>query len=493
MADSRGNGTMPKSPAGCLEDTQAQNCAASGVRGLDTILGGGFPVGRVHLVEGRPGTGKSTLGLQFLLEGRRRGERCLYVSLADARVELHATEKSHGWSLKGIEIAALETIDPLSDGVDQTVFLPSELELAEATRKLMSTIEQIEPQRAVFDSVSEVRLMCADPLRWWRHVMLWKDFFVRRNCTALLLDDDPQPRRMNRLHNLADGIVQLVRQGSRFGSDQRRARIAKLRGCRYEEGCHDYAISRGGMIVFSRLAYGVMSRTSSLPAEVFSTGIEALDRQLGGGLDRGCSVLLIGPPGTGKSTVALQLALAAAERNEPTLYYLFDELPHSLIARAQSIGLDVATPVAHGLISLRRIEPGSISPGELLCQACAAAEEGGARLVVLDSVEGCARAMPGRAFLSLRLRELLSCLGHRGVNAVLVAAAPDFREPAAASLGKVSAMADTILKFWYYDVRGEVRHAVFVSKRRAGAHERTPRDLQIGPAGLRVGDPVAHC
>jgi circadian clock protein KaiC len=474
---------MPEVPVG-----RPSPRVATGIEGLDEILGGGLPENRLYLVEGEPGTGKTTLALQFLLEGTRRGERGLYVTLSETADELRAVALSHGWSLENVALYELAaTPGPLSADEQYTILHPSEVELGETTQAVFEEVERTDPTRVVFDSLSEMRLLAREPLRYRRQILALKQFFVGRHCTVLLLDDRTAESGDLQLHSLAHGVVRLDQLATEFSAERRRLRILKLRGVHFRGGYHDFRILTGGMRVFPRLLS--MGRPHAFSREKVKSGILELDALLGGGLVPGTSALLMGPAGSGKSIVASQYATAAAERGDRAVIYLFDEQAETALIRADGLGMAFRSHVDGGRIALEEVDAGELSPGEFSELVRHAVERGGARMVVFDSLNGYLAAMPEERFLILQLHELLGYLNRLGVLSLSVVAEHGLIGSTLAAPIDVSYLADTVLLFRYFEVEAEVRQAISVVKHRPGRHERTIRELQLGP-GIRVGPPL---
>jgi circadian clock protein KaiC len=471
---------LPEDPLGRPSPT-----VATGIEGLDEILRGGLPEHRLYLVEGEPGTGKTTLALQFLLEGARHGERGLYVTLSETAEELRAVALSHGWSLDHLAIYELApTPEPLSTDEQYTILHPSEVELGETTQAVFEEVEQIHPSRIVFDSLSEMRLLAREPLRYRRQILALKQFFVGRHCTVLLLDDRTGEDGDLQLQSITHGVVRLEHLATELSEERRRLRVVKLRGVHFRGGYHDFRILTGGMRVYPRLL--PMAQRHAFSREKVKSGIPELDALLGGGLLPGTSALLMGPAGSGKSIVASQYATAAAERGDRVAMYLFDERADTSLIRADGLGLALRSHVDAGRITLEEVDPAQLSPGEFSERVRHAVERGGARMVVLDSVNGYLAAMPEERFLILQLHELLAYLNRLGVLSIMVVAEHGLIGTSMAAPIDISYLADTVVLFRYFEITGEVRQAISVVKNRPGRHERTIRELQLGP-GIRVG------
>jgi circadian clock protein KaiC len=462
--------------------------ASTGIAGLDDILGGGLTQHRLYLVEGDPGTGKTTLGLQFLLAGAARGEPTVFVTLSETRDELTAVAESHGWKLGGITVTELAPSEAaLTVDAENTMFHPSELELGETTRAVLDDVERVKPRRVVFDSLSEMRLLAANPLRYRRQILALKQFFVGRSCTVMLLDDRTASVSDLQLQSLAHGVISLERRSPEYGALQRRLQILKMRGRPFRPGYHDYSIVRGGLAVYPRLL--AAEHHTEFAPEVISSGLAGLDQLLCGGLDRGTSTLLMGPAGSGKSSLATQYGITAAGRGERAAFFLFDEGLMTFKARAAALGLDVGEHLAQGRVTLSQIDPGVISPGEFVHLVRGEVDRG-ARVVVIDSLNGYLNSMPEARFLAIQLHELLVFLGQRGVTTLLVVAQHGLigtmESPVDASY-----LADTVMLLRFFEAEGRVRQAISVLKKRSGAHERTIRELELCPGSIRIGEPLS--
>jgi circadian clock protein KaiC len=468
-----------------LHEFEDEAPVPSGIAVLDEILVGGFSRSNVHLVEGAPGTGKTTLGLQFLLDGRERGERGLYVTLSETKRELARSARTHGWSLDGIEIFELVppelTLDPEQE---QTLVYASDLELGETVSMVRKEVERVKPDRVVFDSVSEIRLLSQGSLRYRRQVLALKNFLALQNCTSLFLDDLTQQAEEASLHSMVHGVVRLHQTALQFGGDRRRLQISKLRGREYKGGFHDFVIRKGGLQVFPRLIAAEHERHFS-PTEPVSSGIGELDALLGGGLSRGTSTLIMGPSGTGKSSLTLQIIDAALKRGEKVLIVSFDETRRVLMARAEGLSIDLGPPMASGQLTLQHIDPAELPPGQLIGMIRQHVEDG-VQVVALDSLTRYQNAMPEESYLILHMHELLSYLGQQGVMTLLVLAQHGLVGPMQSSVD-LTYISDTVLLLRFFEAGGKIRRAMSVMKKRTGPHEETIREFRISSDGLRVG------
>lgn len=472
-------------PAGDNTDSSRM---ATGIEGLDDILQGGFPVNRIYLVEGEPGAGKTTLALQFLMEGVRAGEAGLYVTLSETKEELEASAHSHGWTLDGINIHELAPAgDTLKPESQYTIFHPSEIELSETTNAVLKEVERIKPKRVVFDSLSEMRLLAHDPLRYRRQILALKQYFIGRHCTVILLDDKTSAAHDLQLQSIVHGVLSLEHLAPEYGTERRRLRVIKLRGSRYRGGYHDFNIETGGVVVFPRLI-AAEHRQDFVKGNATSD-VPELDSLLGGGLARGSSTLIIGPAGSGKSTLGAQFATAAATRGEKSAVFIFDEIVETYIGRAAGIGANIQSHLDDNLITLKQIDPAELTPGEFAAGVLRAVDQDGARIVIIDSLNGYLNAMPEEHFLTIQMHELLTFLNQRGVVTILVMAQHGFLGTMASPVD-VSYLADTVLMLRYFEAEGAVHRAVSVIKKRTGAHENTIREMKITSHGIHVGEPL---
>jgi circadian clock protein KaiC len=460
----------------------------TGIGGLDDILCGGLPAERLYILEGDPGAGKTTLAIQFLLEGVRLGERVLYVTLSESKAELLAIAASHGWALEGIDLLEVSAADGRDDD-ENTLFHPAEIELGERVQEMFAAVDRVKPTRVVVDSCSELRLLAQSPLRFRRQVLSLKRHLGNRGITAILIDNPTEDDGDILLQSLAHGVIHLEQLAPMYGAERRRLRVTKLRGVAFRGGYHDFTIRRGGLDVYPRLVAAEHAEPPS-PMETVSSGLVGLDALFGGGLERGTATLFMGPAGTGKSALATQYALAAAARGERTLVYTFEEGRDILRRRSAALGMDVEGPIARGEIILEQIDPAELAPGHFAHIIRRDVEERKARLVIIDSLNGYLHAMPDERFLTLHLHELLTYLRHRRVLSILVEAQHGLIGGMQSPVD-VSYLADTVLLLRYFETRGEVRKAMSILKKRSGAHENTIREFRLGADGLTVGEPLS--
>ncbi len=461
--------------------------SATGISGLDDILCGGLPSNRLYLLEGKPGTGKTTLALGYLLTGAQAGEKVLYITLSETRDELQEVADSHGWSLDGINVVELSAIGAqLEASAQNTLFHSSEVELTQTTKMLLDEVERVQPSRVVFDSISELRLLSQSPLRYRRQILALKQYFAGRQCTTLLLDDgsaedDPQ------LKSLAHGILVLEQLAPEYGAERRRLMVLKIRGSKYRGGYHDFSIQTGGLNVFPRLIAAEHRR--DFQHDSISSGIKNLDKLLGGGLTRGTSSLFIGPAGSGKSTIAMQFLLEAAKRGEKSAVYSFDETLGTILARADKLGLELRARIDEGLIQVHQVDPAEMSPGEFAFAIKAAVEREGIDIVQIDSLNGFLHAMGDERFLNLQLHELVTYLNQQGIVTIMMLA-PHGMHGKMRTPQDVTYLADTVIAIRYYEANGAVHKAISVIKKRTGKHERTIREVILDRGKIDIGRPL---
>ncbi|AGB45192.1 RecA-superfamily ATPase possibly involved in signal transduction [Mesorhizobium australicum WSM2073] len=461
----------------------------TGVPGLDYVLRGGYARYRSHLIEGRPGSGKTTLGLQFLIEGVAAGETCLYITLSESKRELLAVATRHGWTLDGIVI--LELVPPelsLDPSQLQTLVHSSDLELGETVRSALAEIETLKPNRVVFDSLSEIRLLSQGSLRYRRQVLALKSFFLLNNATVLLLDDLTAEHDDFNLHSISHGVIRMEQLSPIYGSERRRLRVIKMRGVEIRGGFHEFVIRPGGVIVFPRLVAAEHEEGLHGPPATSDSSVDAL---IGGGLDRGTSTLLIGPSGVGKSTIASSYGHAALLRGERVLVLLFDETKRIFLTRAAGVGLDLQKFVDQGSLLLEQIDPADLSPGELSTLIQRAVEASNVRIVVIDSLTGYLNALAEQQYLVLQMHEILTYLNQKGVVTILLLANHGLIGNMSVPID-ITYLCDAVMLLRFFESGGRLRRAISVVKKRVGPHEDTIREFRIGTQGLSVGEPLAQ-
>src|ERR1700677_5004830 len=485
------NGNERPTKAGVGSDSEATRGPEriqTGIWGLDDILNGGLPQGHLFLVEGDPGTGKTTLALQFLLAGIRQGESVIYVTLSESRKELEEVARSHGWSTDSLQIYEMADDDDLRPEAQYTVFHPSEVELADTITAILERVDATQPQRVVFDSLSELRMLARDPMKYRRQIMALKRHFGRRNCTDMLLDDRTAEGQHDlQLQSIAHGVIMMQSLERDFGIKRRRVEVRKLRGSAYREGFHDYTIETGGISIYPRLI--AAEHKPGFERKPVPSGVKELDELFSGGIDTGTSTLFIGPAGCGKSTLALRYAVSSAERGEKAVIFTFDEALATLLERARGLGMELAPLLSNGSLEIQQIDPAELAPGEFVSRIRRLVDEKHLRVVVLDSMNGFLNAMPHEQFLAMQLHELLSYLGQQGVATILTLAQHGFIGNMQTSVD-VSYLADTVLLFRYFEYAGAIRQALSVIKKRSGPHERTISELIFGKGGISVGEPL---
>lgn len=468
----------------------ASGTCATGIAGLDAILAGGLASHHVYLVDGDPGTGKTTLGLQFLLAGVANGERGMYVTLSESAEELRETAMSHGWSLDDLDLVELAQVQPDRSDEAYTLFHPSEIELQQTVEVILAAIEEKQPARVVIDSLSEMRLLARDPLRFRRQILSLKQFFAGRDCTALFLDDRSAPDGDMQLHSLAHGVIVLDHLSIDYGSERRRLEVRKLRGARFRGGYHDFRIRTGGLEVYPRLE--IAPASSPLGQEEVGSDSPHLDRLLGGGLTVGTSMLVTGAAGTGKSVLCTQYGLAAATRGERVHFFLFDERVPTFRARAEALGMPLDQAEEKGLVCIQQVEPTQMSPGEFADTVRKVVERDNARIIVIDSINGYMQAMPSERLLTVQVHELLSYLANHRVSILMTLVQHGVFGGPVDEAAEVSYLADTVLLLRYFEHAGTVRQAISVVKKRSGPHEHTIRECRVDKGGLVLGNPLAE-
>lgn len=481
---------MPRQGA-ISRNTDQTHIAATGIPGLDDILNGGLARGRLYLVEGVPGSGKTTLAMQFLIEGARRGEPVLYVTLSETTEELSAVAQSHNWDISGVHVRELLPDQNALESEEQyTMYHPSEVELATTTKLILEDVHRLKPTRVVFDSLSELRLVAGNPLRYRRQILALKQFFAGRGCTVMLLDDMTATDHDLHVQSIAHGVILLQHLSPEYGAERRRLRVIKYRGSEFRGGYHDYLIKKGGLVVFPRLIAAESRQPTG--CQKLPSDIKELDDLLGGGIEEGTSTLIVGGAGTGKSTIAAQFCSAAARRGQKSIVFAFDESPNTLYSRCDGLGVPMKKYVDAGMINVRQIDPAELSPGELTYLIREAVEDQAAKVVVIDSLNGYLNAMPEERFLTIQLHELLMYLAQQSVATLLIGAHQGVIGSTMQTPVDASYLADAVLLLRYFESKGEVRQAISVVKKRGGEHERTIREFQMSHGEIRVGDALRH-
>lgn len=469
-------------------ETSGRDDARFGVSGLDDILAGGLERDRIYLLEGAPGTGKTTAAMSFLIEGAERGERCLYITLSETEEELRGTARSHGWSLEGIDIFELVPPESLLDEQQQQSLLySSDLELGETTRMIFEAVGKTEPKRVVVDSLSEIRLLAQGSLRYRRQVLALKHYFAKRGATVLFLDDLTTDVNDKTVHSVAHGVIQLQELAPEYGAERRRVRVIKYRGRRFRGGYHDFTIKTGGLEVYPRIV--ASEHRTVFDRSPVSSGVAELDELLGGGVERGSSALILGPAGTGKSLFAINFAAAAVQRGEKAALFIFDEELGLLYDRMRGLGIDLEAMRDAGSLIIEQVDAAELSPGEFASRVRECVSEKNIKTVVIDSLNGYQAAMPQEQFLVLHIHELLQYLNRQGASTFLTVAqhglVGDMKAPV-----DVTYLADTVILLRYFEALGHVRRAVSVIKKRSGLHEKTIREFDIDESGLSLGEPL---
>jgi circadian clock protein KaiC len=462
--------------------------ASTGVSGLDDILAGGLTRGRVFLLEGSPGTGKTTIATQFLTEGASRGEKCLYVTLSETDEEMRDGAQSHGWDFAGIDLFELLPPESLLDEEQQQSLLySSDLELGETTRRIVEAFERVKPDRVVLDSLSEIRLLAQSSLRYRRQILALKHFFSTQKATVLMLDDLTAETLDKTVHSVAHGVIRLEELSPEYGPERRRMRVIKYRGRRFRGGFHDFIIATGGVRVFPRLVSA--EHKTAFARDMVRSDSPELDALMGGGIERGSSVLVLGPAGTGKSLLALTFVAAAVKRGERAAMFVFDEEIGLLFNRAKGLGIDMQMMVDSGNLVIEQVDAAELSPGEFSERVRICVERHDMRTIIIDSLNGYQAAMPEEKALVLHMHELLQYLNRQGATTFLTVAqhglVGDMKAPV-----DVTYLADTVVLLRYFEAMGRVRRAISIIKKRTGAHEDTIREFKIGSFGIRLGQPL---
>lgn len=485
---------MPKqTPKKRVKGQPAADSAVSGIAELDSILRGGFPRNRMCLLQGPPGSGKTTLALQFLLAGAEQGEKGAYITFSETEVELRQSAKSHGWSLNALSVIDLTTMnDELGMEEQYTVLHPADVELAETSTELLKKIKALSPRRLVLDSLSELRMVARDPLRYRRQILALKQALSKLGCTVLFLDDQTSETGADLLlQSIAHGVVQLTSEETSQGALHRRIRVTKMRGVPFIEGAHDFRIATGGIRVFPRLAAaGEDFRDDGLNSgPALASGIRELDELMGGPIPWGFGVMIVGPPGIGKSSLAAQFAASAAGHGKKVCMYSFEESLTTFLGRCESLGIDMAKNVKKGLVELQRVDPSHTTPGQVIHNISTCIEKNHAGMVIIDSLNGYLQAMSSDRSFIVHLHELLAYLNARGVITILVSTQHGFVNVEQSSF-EATYLADLVILLRYFEAEGTVRQAISIVKNRSHDHERTIREFEVGKNGIRIGKPL---
>ncbi len=472
---------------------------SSGIEELDQILGGGYAQRRLFLIEGAPGTGKTTLALQFLMEGAKHSEPGLYVTFSESDDEIRSVADSHGWDLTGVHLQELSALgDRLLTQEQYTVFQPADVELSETTQRVVDEVRRRHPKRVVIDSLSEIRLVARDPLRYRRQALALKEILTECDCTVLFLEDHTLGNPDLLLQSIAHGVILLERTQAEYGGVRRKLQVSKMRGGPSLEGVHDFSIRPGGLQVFRRLVASDANNSENgnsgsdakaVGTELLKTGNDELDRLIGGGLHWGTGLVLVGPAGTGKSTVGIQIISAAAAAGHEVCGFLFDEARATYLQRAKNVKLDLSQHLESGAVQIYQVDPNEQSPGEFAYRARKQVEDQDVKVVVIDSLNGYFTAMSSERFLLAQLHELLAYLNSRGVLTVMMTAQHGMFTTETTSF-ELTYLADLVIYLRYFEANGEVRKAISVIKNRLSAHETSIREFKVTDQGIAIGKPL---
>ena len=470
--------------------TATREILKTGLEGLDHILSGGLPNRHIYLLEGDPGSGKTTLAMQFLLEGKAKGDRCLYIGLSESKNEILNVARTHGWNLDGIDLFEIFAKDKLSMESQNTFFHTSEVELGATNQIIIDEVLKAKPHRVVIDSLTELKLLAQDPMKFRRQILMLKQFFLEQGSTVLLLDDKTSQISDQEVKSIVHGIIKLEQLSPEYGAERRRLRVLKLRGVAFRGGYHDFTIRKGGLAVFPRL----VASEHSLPtkSEYAKSGVAGIDQMMGGGIDRGSSTLLMGPAGCGKSSLSLKYVSEAAQRGEKSSIFAFDEGLRTLITRTEGMGIPIKKYIDDKTVNIKQVDPAELSPGEFFHLVRESVEKHGSKIVIIDSLNGYLNAMPEERFLVIQMHELLSYLNQVGIITFLVVAQHGLLGTAMETAVDISYLADNVILLRYFEANGSVRQALSVVKKRSGPHERTIRELQFSKHGINVGEPLTQ-
>jgi circadian clock protein KaiC len=465
---------------------QQDSVASTGIRGLDEILRGGLPEHQMYFIQGDPGAGKTTLALQFLLEGVRLGEKSMYITLAASKRDLDRVARSHGWDLGNL-IVHEQLREPAAGDRQTTLFHPAEVELGRTVQAIFAAIEKEAPTRLVIDSLAEIRLLSESALRYRKQLVAMKHFLGDRGITALVIDDRSLAARDSEIQGLAEGVIALERETPLYGNTRRRLEIVKLRGVDFRGGFHDFSITPGGVVLYPRLMAALHEHRAATGA--MSSGVPEIDTLLGGGIEKASGTIIMGPAGIGKSALVTQFGVTAANAGEHVAMFIFDENRTSLLERSASLGFDIVPHIENGRIYVQQVDPAEMSPGEFAHQVRRSIEKYKTSMIIIDSLNGYLNAMPEEHFLALHLHELLSYLTAQGVATLLVVGQHGFVGQVTSAID-ISYLADSVIVMRYYESRAELRRAISVLKKRSSDHERTIRDFRLTSEGIRVGEPL---